>query len=160
MLDTASAYREGECLPAVGMMLYAGIRPQEVERLRWGDVRLPASVAGAPYAEATGVIIIAPQHSKTGGARRVTIQAPLAHILRRAQKEAHVRICPRNWRRHWAAMHRAAGFTPWQPDVLRHTFATHHLATHRSYAELQLEMGHRSAELLRTRYVALEADPA
>ena len=44
----------------------------------------------------------------------------------------------------------------WQPDVLRHTFATHHLATFRNYAELQLEMGHRSAELLRTRYIAME----
>ena len=44
----------------------------------------------------------------------------------------------------------------WQPDVLRHTFATHHLATFRNYAELQLEMGHRSIELLRTRYIAIE----
>ena len=157
LLDTASEYHGGVCLPAVGMMLYAGIRPQEVERLRWGDVRLPASDGGVSCAEAAGVIIISPQHSKTGGARRVTIQAPLARILRRAQKEAHERICPRNWRRHWAAVHRVAGFKPWQPDVLRHTFATHHLATHHSYAELQLEMGHRSAELLRTRYVAMES---
>ena len=33
---------------------------------------------------------------------------------------------------------------------------SHHLATFRSYTELQLEMGHRSADLLRTRYVAME----
>ena len=60
------------------------------------------------------------------------------------------------WRHQWAGLYRATGGTPWQPDVLRHTFATHHLATFRNYAELQLEMGHRSAELLRTRYVAME----
>ena len=77
-------------------------------------------------------------------------------MLRRIQKPDHERIYPPNWRRHWAALHRETGFVNWQPDVLRHTFATHHLATFRSYAELQLEMGHRSAELLRTRYVAME----
>ena len=86
----------------------------------------------------------------------MTIHPPLARILRRVQRAAYERICPPNWRRLWAGLHRAAGFPHWQPDVLRHTFATHHLATFRSYAELQLEMGHRSAELLRTRYVAME----
>ena len=50
-------------------------------------------------------------------------------------------------------LHKEAQFTLWQPDILRHTFASHHLAHFRSYAVLQVEMGHRSAELLRTRYV-------
>ena len=146
LMSTAAAYAGGVCLAAVAIMLLAGVRPHECERLRWGDVRLEG-----------GVIIISPQHSKTGGARSVTIHPPLARILRRLQKADHQRICPPNWRKLWAGLHKAAGFTPWQPDVLRHTFATHHLSTFRSYAELQLEMGHRSAALLRTRYVAMEA---
>ena len=145
LTETAATYAKGACLAAVAIMLYAGVRPHECERLRWCDVRLEA-----------GVICISPQHSKTGGARCVTIHPPLAKILRRVQKAHDERICPPNWRRHWAALHREAGFTHWQPDVLRHTFATHHLATFRSYADLQLEMGHRSADLLRTRYVAME----
>ena len=145
LTDTAAEYAGGVCMAAVAIMLLAGVRPHECERLRWGDVRLDA-----------GVIVISPQHSKTGGARCVTIHPPLARILRHIQKADHERICPPNWRRLWAGLHKAAGFTPWQPDVLRHTFATHHLATFRSYAELQLEMGHRSADLLRTRYVAME----
>ena len=144
LMHTASEYAQGACLAAVAIMLLAGVRPHECERLRWRDVRL-----------VEGVIVISPQHSKTGGARCVTIHPPLAKILRRVQKAQDERICPPNWRRHWATLHREAGFTPWQPDVLRHTFATHHLATFRSYAELQLEMGHRSADLLRTRYVAM-----
>ena len=145
LTETAATYAKGACLAAVAIMLLAGVRPHECERLRWRDVRLE-----------DGVIVISPQHSKTGGARCVTIHPPLARILRHIQKADHERICPPNWRRHWAALHREAGFVNWQPDVLRHTFATHHLATFRSYAELQLEMGHRSAELLRTRYVAME----
>ena len=145
LTETAAVYAKGVCLAAVAIMLLAGVRPHECERLRWRDVRLE-----------DGVIVISPQHSKTGGARCVTIHLPLARILRRVQKAAHERICPPNWRRLWAGLHRAAGFTHWQPDVLRHTFATHHLATFRSYSELQLEMGHRSAALLRTRYVAME----
>ena len=156
LMSTAEQYKGGACLAAVAIMLLAGVRPHECERLRWSDIRLPASDDEASNAETTGVIVISPQHSKTGGARCVTIHPPLAKILRRVQKAEHERICPPNWRRHWAALHREAGFTHWQPDVLRHTFATHHLATFRSYTELQLEMGHRSAELLRTRYVAME----
>ena len=146
LLAAAETYDGGCCLAAVGLMLHAGIRPHEVERLHWVDVQLQKKA-----------IYISPQHSKTGGARCVTIQPALAPILCRTQKNDRERICPPNWRRRWATLHRVAGFTPhWQPDVLRHTFATHHLATHRSYPELQLEMGHRSAELLRTRYIAME----
>lgn len=146
LVSTATRHEGGSCLAAVGLMLYAGIRPQEVERLRWQDVRLE-----------DGVICITPQHSKTGGARHVTIHPPLAKLLKSTRKAIGERICPPNWRKRWAALHREAGFTHWQPDVLRHTFATHHLATFRSYAELQLEMGHRSADLLRTRYIAMES---
>ena len=145
LMTAAREYEGGKCLAAVGMMLYGGIRPHEVERLRWEDVRLE-----------DGVICISPQHSKTGGARHVTIQPPLKPLLCKAQKPPHARICPPNWRRRWAGLHRAARFTRWRQDVLRHTFATQHLSAHRNYAELQLEMGHRSADLLRTRYIAMQ----
>lgn len=148
LMKSAQSYRGGICLPAVGMMLYAGIRPHEVARLTWEHVHLKERI-----------ICIYPEHSKTGGARHVTIQPKLAELLSRLiQKQGapdkSLKICPRNWLRHWRALHKLARFSHWQPDILRHTFATHHLTTHRSYASLQLEMGHRSAELLRTRYIA------
>ena len=145
LMKTAESYEGGVCLAATAIMLYAGVRPHETSRLSWKEVHLDEAV-----------IYIAPQHSKTGGARCVTIHPPLARILKRMQKAPDAPICPPSWRKLWAGLHRAAGFTHWQQDVLRHTFATHHLATFRSYAELQLEMGHRSAELLRSRYVAME----
>ena len=132
LVETARHYHGGSCLAAVGMMLYAGIRPHEVARLRWGDVDLP--------------------HSKTGGARSVTIHPPLRRLLASCTA-ATGRICPPQWLRHWRRLRRSAGFTRWIPDVLRHTFASYHLRHFRSYSELQYETGHRDSSLLRTRYV-------
>ena len=63
------------------------------------------------------------------------------------------RFIPRNWKRKWQALRRAAGFRHWVPDVCRHTFATYHAAMFRNLPKLQLEMGHRDTSLLRSRYM-------
>ena len=143
---TAEAYRGGSCAAAVGMMLYAGIRPHEVARLSWAQVDMQERA-----------IYILPRHSKTGGARRVTIHKPLLRILREHRREEGEKICPANWLYHWRELRRAAGWDSpahrWPQDALRHTFASYHLSHFRSFAELQLEIGHRDATLLRTRYV-------
>ena len=77
LVDTAQEYRGGICLPAVGLMLYAGIRPHEVARLSWGDVDLPGKR-----------VLIAPQHSKTGGARPMTLLPPLLGLFCNARPAA------------------------------------------------------------------------
>ena len=144
--QAAATYRDGSCAAAVGMMLYAGIRPHEVARLTWEQVDLRERA-----------IYILPRHSKTGGARRVTVHKPLLRILRAHKREDGERICPANWLHHWRELRRTAGWDSpahrWPQDALRHTFASYHLSHFRSYAELQLEIGHRDATLLRTRYV-------
>lgn len=147
LLHTAATYKRGICLPAVALMLYAGLRPHEVMRLTWADINLTHNS-----------IRIQPRHSKTGGARRVTIHPPLHRILSSAIREPHTPICPPAWAQHWRRLHKLAGFDSWQPDILRHTFASHHLAHFRSYSALQFEMGHRSADLLRTRYVSMPCE--
>ena len=128
------------------MMLYAGIRPHEVARLSWAQVDLRE-----------GAIYILPRHSKTGGTRRVTIHKPLMRILRAHKRKDGEMICPANWIHHWRELRRAAGWDSpahrWPQDALRHTFASYHLSHFRSFAELQLEIGHQDATLLRTRYV-------
>ncbi len=143
---TAESYRGGSCAAAVGMMLYAGIRPHEVARLSWAQVDLRERA-----------IYILPRHSKTGGARRVTIHKPLLRILREHKRADGEMICPANWLHHWRGLRRAAGWDSparrWPQDALRHTFASYHLSHFRSFAELQVEIGHRDATLLRTRYV-------
>lgn len=141
LVSAARQYLGGRCLAAVGMMLYAGIRPHEVARLSWEQVDIEG-----------GSIAILPQHSKTGGARLVTIHPPLRRILVGCAVVGG-RICPPQWQRHWRMLRRRAGFTRWVPDVLRHTFASYHLRHFHSYTELQYETGHRDSSLLRTRYV-------
>lgn len=113
------------------MMLYCGLRPYEVQRLQPEDVR---------YDERE--VIIRPAVSKTGGGRVVPLRG-------RVQQWS----MPSNWGQRWRALRRAAGFKEWQADVCRHSFASYHAAYYRDMVALQYEMGHRSQQLLRTRYV-------
>lgn len=149
LLEMTKNYEGGSCLPAVGLMLYAGIRPHEVTRLSYNDVDWK-----------NGSITIRARHSKTGGARRIEMAPPLLRLLSTFRdRPKNERICPKKWTYHWAALHTLAGWTkekPWQPDILRHTFASYHLQHHRDYSALQWAMGHRDASLLRTRYVDLQ----
>jgi integrase len=119
------------------LMLYCGLRPNEVARLRPDDIQLNEKR-----------VLIHPRTSKTGGGRVVPLR-----------KAAQLRgIClqiPRNWHNRWKALRRAAGFTRWVPDVCRHTFASYHAAHFKNLPELQLEMGHSTPSLLRSRYLNL-----
>lgn len=116
------------------LLLYSGVRPAEVERIRPEDI-----------CHREKQLIIRPRTSKTGGGRMV----PLRHT---EQLQAGEFTIPRDWQRKWRALRRAAGFRDWVPDVCRHTFATYHAAYFRNLPALQLEMGHRDVNLLRTRY--------
>jgi len=120
------------------LMLYGGIRPTEVSRLREDDFDWDGMQ-----------VIIRPSVSKTGGGRTVPLRG--IHGIRKKD-----RIIPQGWNRKWHDLRRAAGYRgkSWVPDVCRHTFASYHAAFFRNLPELQLEMGHRDASLLMTRYMA------
>ena len=121
------------------LLLYCGLRPQEVARLQPQHVQ-----------PERGCVVVPGRCSKTGGGRVV----PLRN--RGLLRGVRMRI-PRNWEQRWRRLRRAAGFAPgkWVPDVCRHTFASYHAARFRNLGALQLEMGHRSADLLRSRYLNL-----
>ncbi len=144
LLRTALQPIHRACMPALGLMLWAGLRPAEVERLCWEDIDVQE-----------GVISLRPRHSKTGGARHVTLHPVLATWLRESGAARQGRICPPNWPRRWKSLRNAAGIIPWRQDVLRHSFASYHLKHWHDLARLQLEMGHHSPTLLRTRYLSM-----
>ena len=131
--------------PAVAILVFAGIRPEELMRLTWEDVSFE-----------DGVITVRAAASKTGGARHVTIcEALLAWLSLVPEKERKGAIIPEYWRSRWEAVRKRAGWGKkkhWPKDVLRHTFASYHAKTYADFGKLQMEMGHRSAELLRNRY--------
>lgn len=171
LLNATRRCFDGECCAAVGLMLYAGIRPNEVERLTWDDIDWEENV-----------ISIRPSHSKTGGTRHVTIHGVLRRWLKDSPPVKWGGICPPNWRFKWKTVRAEAGWDtnrkkrkplpkkkaaeqdletplsdtpppPWQQDTLRHTFASYHAKYFRDYSALQMEMGHRTPDLLRTRYL-------
>ena len=146
LLRTLAQPEHACCAAAVGLMMWAGVRPEEVARLTWADVDMSERV-----------VYLSPRHTKTGGARQVTLHAPLLRLLRAAGKDAEParRITPPNWTRRWKRLRRAAGFARWQPDTLRHTFASYHIKHFKDPTQLQWEMGHRSLEHLRSRYLNL-----
>ena len=147
LLRTSTQPKHRACMPALGLMLWAGIRPAELTRLSWQDI---------DWAE--NIISLKAQHSKTGGSRHISLYPPLRSWLLtfRSTPHTHGAICPSNWQRRWKALRRAAGFHHWQQDILRHTFASYHLKHQHDLARLQEEMGHRSLRLLRTRYLSMQ----
>ena len=116
------------------LMLYSGLRPHEVRRLRPEDVR---------WAERE--LIIRPAVSKTGGGRVVPLRG------RAPGGEPQI---PGSWETRWRALRRAAGFSSWQADACRHSFASYHAAYYRNLPALQCEMGHSNLHLLHTRYIS------
>ncbi len=146
LVEVAKTPRFRDCLPALGLMLFAGVRPGEVARLHWEDIHCEE-----------GVLTIATRHSKTGGARRVELCPPLKRMLKRQAGNGN--ICPPRWQRQWQRLRQVAELATrtrrWVPDVLRHTFASYHALTHRNLPALQLQLGHRDSRLLLTRYLNL-----
>lgn len=137
-LEATAQRPEHRCMRfSLVLMLYCGVRPAEISRIEPGRDIL--------WSERQ--VLIRPTTSKTGGGRII----PLRHVHPLPRTDC---IIPKNWSERWRRLRRAAGFTHWQPDALRHTFASYHAAYYRNIHELQLEMGHRNAHLLYTRYVS------
>ena len=150
LLHTAEQLFHGACLPACALMLYAGIRPHEVKRLTWKHINLKS-----------GLVSLAPSHTKTGGSRHVSILPVLGAILSRTSSAGSPSrpVCPPNWEKKWREVRRRSGIlkkSGWVQDVLRHTYASYHLAHFCNQNLLQKEMGHSSPSLLLARYLNMD----
>lgn len=125
------------------LMIWCGIRPAEVRRLRWADIDVSEKVV---YVDAS--------NSKTGGARSIPLRGGALSLLKEKHEAAQL-IAPTNWNRLWKLLRIEAGFISWQNDALRHTFASMHLKKFHNLYLLQEEMGHHNSVLLQTRYLNL-----
>lgn len=127
------------CAAAVGIMLWAGIRPVELARLRWQDVQ-----------PEQGVILVNNDQAKGAVPRQVKILPVLSEWLRksRLQRIFNPLVVPRGWERRWQEIRRLAGLDKFPGDVLRRTFAVFHILRFRDFNELEQQLG-QSQESLR-----------
>jgi integrase len=137
------------CLPAFCVMLFAGVRPEEITKLRWENIHLDDEV-----------IVIDGEVSKVRSHRIIPIEKNLLQWLSDVPtNEQEGKITPLNWRIKYAAVRHASGIKTEQQDILRHTFASYHLAAFGDLSLLQSAMGHGTSEMILMHYKALIRKP-
>jgi integrase len=135
--------------PALAMVcfgLFAGIRPAEIERLEWGEVR-------------AGEIRISGATSKTASTGFVTLQPVLQAWLneKKLVDMAFGRVVPDLYQGRMAmeSARKRAGITVWPHDALRRCFASYHYAHFSSAESTARELRHRGTVMLFAHYRGL-----
>ena len=120
-------------LPYLSLGIFAGIRPEEIDRLIWEDIT-------------ENSINIRGKNSKTRQRRIVRISANLRGWLSLGGS-----LPIKNKRKRLKAIREAARVN-WGQDIMRHTFASYHLAYHGSPDRTAHELGHRDTNMLFRHY--------
>lgn len=125
-------------------LLFAGIRPEELAKLTWDDVRAEE-----------GYIHITPSVAKTNQVRHVAIMDNLAAWIATTPKKRRTgSIVPKNWKRKAYLVRKAAGLLN-RHDTARHSFASYFLALTGDLNKLRENMGHvRDSDMLFKHYRA------
>lgn len=118
-----------DAVAAFALLLFAGVRPKELTRLTWGNIR-------------DGYIHITADIAKTQQTRNVEIEPNLqAWLDTTGSHDPAAPICPNDWVRKARAIRAAAGVHS-IPDTPRHSYASYHLAAYKDPATLKINMGH------------------
>lgn len=127
-------------VPYLAIGAFAGLRSAEIERLDWSEIDL------------TGRLIkVTPEKSKTAQRRFVTIcDALAAWLAPHARKSGQV-ATPDSVRDGREKTVKAAQIE-WPSNVLRHSFASYHLAQFKNAGETAAELGHAGAAMLYQHY--------
>ena len=127
-------------VPYLAIGAFAGLRSAELERLDWSEIDL-----------AGGLIQVRAEKSKTAQRRFVRICDALAAWL-----APHVRksgpVATTESVRDGREKTCKAAEIEWPANVLRHSFASYHLAHFKSAAETAAELGHAGAAVLYQHY--------
>ena len=117
-------------IPYLALGLFAGVRPMEIERLSWKNIL-------------SGFIEITADKAKTRQRRLISIADNLQQWLNLGGE-----LPVTNKRKRIAKLISYIGLN-WKPDIMRHSFASYHLALHRNEALTCYEMGDNSMTLFR-----------
>lgn len=136
-----------DCTDAIvpfAFLLFAGIRPEELIKLEWNNVRL-----------ADGYIHVTPEVAKTNQVRHVEIMDNLAAFIKTIpSKKRTGKIIPSNWKRKSYLVRKMANLQN-RHDTARHSFASYLLALFPDIDKLRENMGHvRNSDMLFKHYRA------
>jgi integrase len=124
--------------------LFAGVRPEELERMLWDHVELEEKH-----------ILLPAEVTKIGRRRVIEMEPNLIAWLQWYEKRYGTQrgsIHPPNLRRRLRKIRLNARIVPWIQDVMRHTYASNWLAMHGDINRLLLNMGHYSTAVLWEHY--------
>ncbi|MSU51836.1 MAG: hypothetical protein EXS41_00330 [Opitutaceae bacterium] len=129
-------------VPYVAIGAFAGLRSAEIERLDWSEIDLAGKL-----------IHVAAEKSKTAQRRLVTISDNLASWLAPHVRKSGlvVDLDPNGVRSQREKTCKDAGIK-WPSNVLRHSFASYHLAHYKNAAATATELGHSSPIMLYQHY--------
>jgi integrase len=122
-----------DMIPYFAVGFFAGLRPEEIKRLAWVDVK-------------EGFIEVQAAKSKTRQRRLVTIEGNLEKWLDRGGNLPPTR--PLLKRR---LIIKQCG-VQWHHDGMRHTYASNHLAYYENPNKTAHELGHRDTNMLYRHY--------
>lgn len=124
-----------DCVAAFSLLAFAGIRPEELTRLRWADIRLEE-----------GFVHVSGDNSKTAQARNVEVLPALhAWLSSTGHHEPTEKVCPPNWKRKQRLVRSSCGVYFSQQDMFRHSFASYHLCAFKDEGRTKAAMGHSRA---------------
>lgn len=117
-----------EMLPYFAIGYFAGLRPEnELAGLDWRDIDFE-----------NGKILVRPETAKKRRSRYVDMSANLIEwLMPHRQPEGKIFFSRRYYRQIREAAH-----VEWAKDVMRHSFASYHVAQHEDAAATSLQLGH------------------
>lgn len=131
------AAADPEILPAFAIGMFAGLRNSEIQKLEWHHIDLRRNFIRVPSATKTGK-------------RLVPIEPNLREWLSPSAGRTG-KLVPVNARQREESARKAAGLSRWPRNVLRHSYASYHLANYGEIGRLAEYMGD-SPDVIRKHY--------
>jgi integrase len=135
LLETALA-KDTDVVPMLVIGAFAGLRDAEIKRLSWNEIDL-----------VRGHIEVTAAKAKSARRRIVPIQSNLREWLN-PYASMTGEVVPANWRKKLDPVRKAAGFSRWPNNGLRHSFASYRLAAIHDAPRVASELGHTSPQML------------
>jgi integrase len=130
-------------VPVFAIGLFAGLRPAEIRRLDWSEIRWDKAQIRVTSAK-----------SKTAQPRWVKMTPALMEWLapyRKASGPVNP-LSESNQYKLIAETVKAAGLSHWPQDGLRHSFGSYHMALHQNAPLTAAQMGHMTTKMVHAHY--------